>query len=506
MILRKPYALLIKYFKLIHIIMFVIFSYIVFVLRKIYVFFSDYVKSSNFTYFENMTSRYVPIIVFFLVVILLAFGISILLLMRRKDKPVLFYKFVIGYSVILLIAFIYFFIFFKSLDSVVYEPLRVVINRDVILFLYIINFAFVIFSFIRGFGFDIKKFSFEKDKRELNIEDSDSEEYELKVNIEKEDVANYIHKQKRELGYYIKENSLVLSIVGGVILLGLIIFIYLYFFVWNRVYHEGDSVKIGNLTYVVSESHITNLDKYSKVLSKDNDYLVVNLSIVNNEGNGYLDKQALRVHINDEYYYPQISTCDLFNDVGDCYKNQQLTINTSYNFILVYKLKKEHKKIYMEILKNKDDEYNYSKVSLSPKEYEQQKVSYAVNDEITIENNTYKITGYELNNKTSYNYEGCIEENCTTYTKMVLPKVGEIVLTLNIEGLEKLSDNFIKSAIGLKYNNKTLYGSDLKFIDKHENMLYYSVPSNLQNVTSLVLSIKTRTKEHDVTLVGGNNE
>ena len=502
MILRKPYAILIKYFKIIHIIMFVMFSYIVFVLRKIYTFFSDYVKSGNFTYFEDMTTRYIPTIIFFLVILLLTFGICIYLLMRRKDKPVLFYKLVIGFSSILLVAFIYFFVFFKSLDTSVYDPLRIVINRDIILFLYIINFFFVIVSFIRGFGFDIKKFSFDKDKKELNLEESDSEEYELNVKIEKEEVANYINKQKREFGYYVKENSLVLTIVGVAILLGIMVFLYLNFFVWNKIYHEGDNVKIGKLIYNVNESHITNIDKYGKVLSKDNDYLVVNLSITNNEGTGYLDKQALRIHIQDQYYYPQISTCDMFSDVGECYKNQQLKINTKYDYILVYKLSKEHKKIYMEILKNKGDEYHYSKISLTPKVYEQQIGNHAMNDTLTINNNSFIIKRYELSNKTSYLYEECISEKCDNYVKMVSPKVGEIVLSLEIDNLEKLSDDFLKSAFGLKYNNKTLYGDDVKYIDKHDNMLYFSVPSNIQNINNLVLTITTRSKIYEITLGG----
>ena len=139
MIIRKPYAILIKYFKIIHIIMFVIFGYIVFVLRKIYLFFSDYVKANNFMYFEDMTTKYIPTVVFFLAILLLFFGIGIFLLMRKKDKPVLFYRLLIVYSFSLLVAFIYFFFFFKSLDTTIYEPLRIVVNRDIALFLYIVK-------------------------------------------------------------------------------------------------------------------------------------------------------------------------------------------------------------------------------------------------------------------------------------------------------------------------------------------------------------------------------
>ena len=67
MILRKPYAFLIKYFKIIHIIMFIFFSYLVFSLRKIYMFFVNYIKTNNYIYFENMAKEYVTPIMFIMV-------------------------------------------------------------------------------------------------------------------------------------------------------------------------------------------------------------------------------------------------------------------------------------------------------------------------------------------------------------------------------------------------------------------------------------------------------
>lgn len=503
MIIRKPYAFLIKYFKIFHIIMFIFFGYFVFVLRKIYSFFSAYVKSGNFTYFEDITSRYIPTAVFFMLIILIGMAIGILLLMQRKDKPVVFYKLLIGYSSVLLIAFIYFFAFFKSLDDTVYEPLRIVVNRDIILFLYLINFAFVVLSFIRGFGFDIKKFSFEKDKKELNLEESDNEEYELNVGVEKEEIVNYLHKQKREFKYYLRENSLVLSIAGGALLLGLIVYVILNFFVINRIYHEGDSVNIGKLTYVVNSSRITNVDKYGKELDKNNDYLIVNIDITNMQANGHLDKQAFRVHIDDEYYYPLTSSCDMFDDVGECYNNQELKVNTSHNYILAYKIKKEHRKIYLEILKNKGDNYNYSRVSLSYKEYERVESNYKINDTFKVNGNEHQVLSYEFTDKTTYQYQECVEEKCNNYIKTVMPKTGEVVLILEITNLDKLDDNIIKSSLGIKYNNKKLLGSDIKVIDRHENKVYLSVNSSMKTSTSLTLVVTTRENIYNINLIGG---
>ena len=506
MILRKPYAILIKYFKLIHILMFVFFAYFVFVIRKIYLFFSDYVKTSNFTYFEDMTTRYVPIIVFFMVILLLGFAILIFLLMRKKDKPVLFYRLLILYCAILLVLFIYLFIFFRSLDTTVYEPLRIVINRDIVLFIYIINFFFVAFSFIRGFGFDIKKFSFDKDRKELQLEESDSEEYEVNVTIEKEDVVDYLNKQKREFKYYLKDNSLILSIAGGILLLGIIVYVYLNFFVINKVYKENQEVTNGKVSYVVNSSYVTKIDKYGKVLGNKNDYLIVNISVTNNQTTGYLDGQAFRIHIDDEYYYPLTSTCDMFTDLGECYKNQQLKVNTTNDFIMVYKIKTDYKKIYLEILKNKGDEYKYNKVLLDYQKFDVKEVNYQMNDSFNINGNSHQIINYEISDRSEYQYEECVNEICNNYIKTVSPRMGEAVLVLEITDLDKLSDDFLSSAIGLQYNQKTVYGNEIKYLDRHENKVYLSVKNVVKTVNDLKIFIITRSNKNIITLGGGNNE
>ena len=73
---------------------------------------------------------------------------------------------------------------------------------------------------IRVLGFDIKKFNFTKDIQELNIEDIDSEEVEVNVNIDTKNIIRDINRRKRELGYWIKENLLFSIILISVILIG----------------------------------------------------------------------------------------------------------------------------------------------------------------------------------------------------------------------------------------------------------------------------------------------
>ena len=507
MILRKPYAFLIKYFKLIHIVMFIFFSYLVFVLRKIYIFFADYVTSGSFTYVEGMNMNYVTPLAFIFVIFILAGAIAIFFLMRKKDKPLLFYKLTIIYSSLLLIAFIYFAIFFKSLDTTLYEPLRIVVNRDIILFLYIINFIFVIISFIRGFGFDIKKFSFDKDKKELNLEETDSEEYEFTVNVDKEDIITYLNKQKREFKYYLKDNAKIFIIVGSITFVSLTSYFLYNRFVTNKVYNENDVIQIGSVKYKINNCYISNVNKYGDEISKDNTYLIVDFTIQNDGGSGYLDDQKFRVYSNENYYYLAKNSCDMFDDIGKCYNNQKINAASTYNFIGVYKLDKNYKDVHLEILKQKKkEEYIYTKVNVSLKEFDKKVTNYSLNDAIVLGENTHQITSYKIYNKTTYKYEECINDKCNTYEKFVRPEIGEYVLAVDMLNLKELSSSFIKNSIGLKYNDNYFNGSKLKIIDTHDDTIYLSVPNDIIRSSHIIFVINTRLEEYDIVLGASNYE
>ena len=506
MILRKPYAFLIKYFKIIHIIMFIFFTYLVFALRKIYLFFANYVKTSTFTYVENMASNYITPIMFVMVLIILVLAISIFLLMRKKDKPILFYRILIVYSIVLLISLIYFYSFFISLENTYYEPLRIVINRDIILFVYYVNYFYVGFSFIRGFGFDIKKFSFDRDKKELNLEETDNEEYELNIGIDKDNFASYIRKERREFRYYLKENALILSIIGSLLIIILGLYLYYNFFVENKIYEQNEEVVIGKITYRVQKAMLTTLDKYSNAINSKNDFLIIDITINNNSGNGSLDKEVFRVIDNNNYYYPVYNYCNSFDDLGNCYTNQELKMNNSYQFYLVYKLEKTHsEKIYFEILKNKNN-FKYERMLLNILNDEKREVNYSLTDDIKIGNDNLQINSYELLENTSFKYEECKDNICNSYTKMVIPRLNEVVLSLNITNLDNVSDIILDNYLGLKYDNVMVSGKDIQIIYKNKDVLYLSVPKNVMDKDNLSVVIRARDTIYNILLRGEENE
>ena len=226
MILRKPYAILIKFFKFIHIILFLISIYLMYKFQVMHDFFKSFVKTNVYTHVENMADVYIGTEMFIVVGIVLAATIAIFYLMRAKEKPVLFYRIFIAYGALSLVILIVYNNFFNSLESVSYDRLTLSVYRDIIGAVHYVSYIFIVFTFVRGFGFDIKKFSFEKDLRDLNITEEDSEEFEVSFAFDKEKLIESLRREIRLSKYYFKENALTLLIIGGITLIvgGIIIY------------------------------------------------------------------------------------------------------------------------------------------------------------------------------------------------------------------------------------------------------------------------------------------
>lgn len=481
--------------------MFVIFSYLVFVIRKIYIFFNLYVTTGNFTYKEEMAFNYVPIYLFLLIIIILIGTVFIYFLMKRKEKPILFYQGLIVYTSVLLILFIYLFSFFSSLDRTTYEPLRIVVNRDIVLFIYIINFFYVGFSFVRGFGFDIKKFSFEHDKKELNTEESDNEEFELNIDIDQDKVVRNIRREKRELKYYIKENKQVFTIILIVLFVGIGIYGYIYFFVTNRIYHEEESIEIANISYSVNKSYLTTLDKYSNPVSSSYKFVLVKLNISNLSKNVNFSREKFRIQIGDSYYYPVYNFYDSFNDLGQGYKEETIKKGSDREYLFVFKIPREKTgRIYFEILKN-SNRFLYDKILLETEKDNKISKDYALNEEFTVNEHTLKIKNYDLVDSTSYMYKECIEtEQCNIYTKSVIPNNNSVVLVLDIENSSSMENTFFENYLWFYYADKEISSKNIKLLSQNEDVLYFQVPISAKTAYDYEIVIKTRSVDYHIDL------
>ena len=91
MVLRKPYAFLIKHFRMIHILLGIFMSFLLYKTYAVYKFFNTYLAESKFNVLENISSKYITISMFFSIIIIIGITVVVLWLMNFKKKPVKYY-------------------------------------------------------------------------------------------------------------------------------------------------------------------------------------------------------------------------------------------------------------------------------------------------------------------------------------------------------------------------------------------------------------------------------
>ena len=345
MVLRRPYAFLIKHFRLIHLIITAILAYLVIRLRSIYKFLNLVISVSTNRYGAPEYVSYGLVIIIFIVLVLF---MAIYWLLKYKDKPRKLYMFAIGGYIIISIFLLILFSFISGFTYNVVDAKTIRFYRDILFIMMIFQYIFIILMAVRGFGFDIKKFDFNRDAQELNATESDSEEIEINTQIDTTNLVRGIEKGKRELGYYIKEYKIYVIIVLTVIVI--ILGIKGYNFVTNKlkVYHEGD---------YVGDRNIVKIDAGYYSVKDNENYVIVKFDTYKYGKRGVLNINNLVLHVGRNTYLPDKKVCSTFYKMGTCYKTQYIT-NDEKSYIVVYQVDKLNiKKIYFTYADSYDKTY-----------------------------------------------------------------------------------------------------------------------------------------------------
>ena len=509
MIVRKPYAFLIKYFKPIHIAMFVMFGYFIFAIKDIQDYFTNAVLNNimggiatNNTYFS-----------FFYVIfaiILLGASISIFFLMKNKKKPHIFYLLATIYSALLIIMAIVFKGYFTAVaKSGSYPTTTIVLYRDLTTVMYYWTYFFVIFSFVRGFGFDIKKFSFDKDKEELNISQEDSAEFVLDINIDKDKIINKTRKYKREWGYIYEDNKTLFKRIG----IGLVVIIFVYIIVngliINKTYKMGTYIDAGSFGIKIDKVLLSNKDAYGEV--RDLNYAGVLFTIKTGSKGAYFDNRFLRLKINDEYYYSTQSVNSIMGDLGKVYNNEEIAGEKELSYVLLFDYDKEIKanKVSLEILlSNRYHKINIDYIIQDGKGYKEKsaKLGEEINALGGLTINSFAISGSTVSYK--YTDKKCTE-NCREYTKRVQPNLNEKILELNVKYEDnatnnKLLDYYVSLEYEINGETYTNKAKQMQLLDianlSDGQRLYYSIKSEVSTATKKYLVITTRDVKYRILL------
>lgn len=516
MIFKRPYAFLIKYFKVINFILALLFIYIGYKSYNIMNFFNEYIiHNYSGNVYSNFYVEYISSIVllaFFIVLILLAI---ILWLLIFKKKPIKIYVSSIIYYFILLIYFNIVKNIMLSMETTVVTAEVSRIYRDLSLIVLIPQLFFIISFVIRGLGLNIQKFNFEKDIKELEISKEDNEEVEITFKNDQVKLKRNIRRYFREFVYYVKENKIMVSIVGSILTIILIIMIINV--IPKKVdanYHQGNTFSYNNLTYLIKDSIVTNLDYNGNIINKDKYYVVMVLNIKNNSSEDkVIDYNNFRLELDNSTIYPVLDKGIYFIDYAKEYSGTKIKGNSDLDYSLVFEIDKENIKnnytvkfmsgssIKKELIVGK-----YDNISISPSLIN--KISTIstsnLNEETllvnsNIGNTKIKINNPEITNKYIYNYENCYNDKCNTYKDIInldYTKNDKLLLVLDY-------DYYLDESIPYASTNKTVNGFVNYFvkvkyiIDGNE---YYSdarslTPSNLNN--KIVLEVNKEIEKAD---------
>jgi len=534
-ILRKPYAFLIKYFRLIHFAIILLLGLVINNYSNVVSFFNNYIANNYSTTIRTgLETIYVPIN--FLILLILAIGliITILTLLLHKKKPVKLYIFMTVYYILLFLGLLYIRGVLAGIEEELLASTLARSIRDILILSYAPQFIFIVFAFIRGIGFNIKKFDFANDLKEMNYNYKDAEEFELNINLDTYKARRKIHRAGREFVYYIKENKFI------VICLSIILFVIGVVYIINNTtgnydvtYKTGREFIYNNLNINVLDSMITNLDYQGNVISEDAYYLVLKMQINNNSGKSIkMDYNNFKLAIGNELIVPSVTDSSFFFD----YAPSDVPLMTSHRsekiFNLVYKLDKKqiNKAMKLEIYNGSVYEkgeyiYKHIYVTLKPNTIGNLEMNnnFRVNEPIKFDdtylgNTSLNITSYNITKSYLYQYEKCNSNGtCNEYSdkittslngfreeSMLLVMEADYLIDKNTlyaksyTSLNKFINNF--ASLQYKINEKKLTDFVNLTPSNVDNLIILEVPSNIINASSIQLIFQIRNQKYVVNL------
>jgi hypothetical protein len=163
-------------------------------------------------------SIYVNNIVYVFIVIMLGLTGIVYWLLKEKKKPTMAYLLLLIYLVVLLFVYMYLYPLLTSIIDELTDLDTIIFAKDITMIATLPSYIFIVICFIRGIGFNLKKFNFSKDIKELQIDEKDSEEIELTLGHNNYKYMRFIRRTIREAKYYILENKFAIMCISSLLL------------------------------------------------------------------------------------------------------------------------------------------------------------------------------------------------------------------------------------------------------------------------------------------------
>lgn len=509
MILKKPYAVFIKYFRLLHAVMVLFSGILLYRVWSLYTFFKVYSIDYRAVMNNFSVELYLSAFDFIVVVAALVLAVLLLSVMLYKDKP----KYLYLYSI--LVFFVIIVLFFLC-DSTLAQTLKAILDikvskafRDLFLIVFgALAIVFILFL-IRAIGFDIKKFDFTSDLQQLDISEKDSEEIEVALDFDQDKLRTALRRNFRNLKYVYVENKFIVNTVAVVVFSVASLLLYFRITAYFEIYKEGHSFSSNGVNLNVVDSFITDINYLGQNIvdnEGDNGSAVVVVRYqVSNAGEKILNTGVFNLNIGDLSYNQDINLAKSLKDIGDVYLDEKLDENFR-TYIMAFEVSKRQATKKMRLKCNDMFSFVNNKVAakniyvkLNPKDLRKTKtdtIKNSVGDRVdfntSVLNSSYlKIDSFEINNRFKLNYSYCYRKNnCIDSVEILTPTfTGNYFKTLM-----KISGKF---GVDKTLDNTAIY--DMRtFLNKY-GVIHYKIDDkwNKRRISSQIVA-PTASKTDDI--------
>jgi len=522
MILRRPDAFIIKHIKLIHAIILLGIGYLLFKTNEINTIYerlaadkSKTIKGS--TYSSQTYNFYMYIILIFCLIAV----VTIMLLLIKRKKRFIFY---VATTLLLIFVFAFYLISYSNISTMESRNVNSTLFwacYDISRMAFYIQSVFTFAWLFKTTGFDIKTFSFGQISYDLDLTDGDDEEIEFSLEIDGNDLKTKRRRKLRNLKYIYLEKRWKFNAIGILTIAILIVVTLMAIEASKPVYYElGNELKSRYYDVVVNNVYLATSGYDGKKIGTNDTFIVLMFKLKKNIEQEYtFDDFKISVTINDKVYYADSQYFEYFSDLGEAYKEQNLT--QEYNdYYLVYHIPYDFstKDIYVKVASNFDNvtnRYSYYEIkttyerlgkSEDTKEYELSKEmnieAYGIKNKVVINDflvqETFKLTSSAQVGDKTYNLTEYI-------TPLADDNEEKIIMRLNYN--ETYDDNNKNSfaSILAKYaiieyeiNNTKKEGKIYSFVSpklsKEPNVKYIQVSSEVLKGKNRVIKIRIRDK------------
>lgn len=513
MIIRKPYAFLIKHFKKVHILLLTLCCFIYYINSKTLAFINEFMQLGSYDSYSEPITKYLSPLTFIVLIILITISVFLLLLLKKKEKPWKLYLVPIieyGFMLIVYILLVGFFDTYDgNLEQAVFRA-----YRDFLTIITILQFPSMIIFLIRIIGLDLNKFNFKVDEEYLELSGDDRDELEINIDFDPHSFKRNSKKFLRNANYVYQEHKFIFNCVFILLLLILLKNTYSYIFVTNKSYEMGDTFYADGYEIILKESYYTDKDYNGDIISKQSAFIVVDVTIKNlNQKRAIeLDKFHVMNGVND-YTHTAKTFGTEFHDYGTTYKTPELKQNESLNLILVFKVDKKLSQkrfvlYYQELYGKSGVHLRKIKLNLNDVSEIKENKKLLLGEEFKFKVGNKKETiifdGYEILSTTDYTYRICNSADCKNLVGNYTSQKGYKVMKIGFasdtyEGKDMIDFSSKYGKINYIDNKNKIKSIEIKnplgktYYGKY---LYAKVPEEIETSTSIELEYIIRNQKY----------